>query len=580
LYIPTSKAEALELGWKELDIILISGDVYIDSPGIGIAVIGHVLIDAGYRVGIIPQPSITSDKDITALGEPRLFWGISSGIVDSMVSNYNADRTKRKFDDLSLNGESIRPDRALIVYTGLIRRYFKNTVPIALGGIEASLRRVAHYDFWQNKIKRSILFDAKADILIYGMGEKSVIELANALDNHNLGNDNNDKNFKNIKGICYIEKNIEQIEKINKNPNSDNALILSSYDIVSKDNYEFEKMYKSFYKEMNSENPRRILQNFDDRYLVHNPPQVFNSAYLDKIYELPYEYDAHPMYKGKGEIRALETAKFSITTHRGCFGECSFCAISVHQGKKLISRSEKSILKEAKNFSEKKSFKGTINDLGGPTANMYMMQCKKFDAAGYCKNKSCLFPEVCENLICDHKNQIDLINKLAQISGIKKIFIRSGIRHDLIMEDKKNGLKYLSQILKDNISGQMRIAPEHVCKKVLNLMHKPSKSILDSFIAMFKTFSKNSDKKSHLSFYFIAAHPDCTIEDMKKLKNTKGLYFDEQSAHVQIFTPTPSTFSTLAYYTKRDPVSGKEIFVETEMSKKVKQKNILINKIK
>ena len=554
MYIPTSKTEALELGWKEFDIILVSGDAYIDSPGIGISIIGHVLIDAGYRVGIIPQPSIMSD-DITSLGEPRLFWGISSGVVDSMVSNYNADRTKRKFDDLSLNGESGRPDRALIVYTGLIRRYFKNTVPIVLGGIEASLRRIAHYDFWQNKIKRSVLFDAKADIIVYGMGEKSVVKIANAL---NAGTC-----LKNIKGICYIEKN-----------SLDEALVLPSYDIVSKEKSEFEKMYKSFYKEINSETPRRIIQNFGDRYLVHNPPQEFISAELDKIYELPYEHNVHPMYKG--EIRALETAKFSITTHRGCLGECSFCAIAVHQGKKLVSRSAQSILKEAKSFVSKKSFKGIINDLGGPTANMYMMKCKKFAVAGYCKDKSCLFPDVCDNLICDHKHQIDLTDKLSQIDGIKKIFIRSGIRYDLIVEDKKNGLNYLSQIYENNISGQMRIAPEHVCKKVLNLMRKPSKNILDAFINMFKTVSKNSSKKNYLSFYYIAAHPACTIEDMKELKNTPGLYFDELSAHVQIFNPTPSTFSTLAYYTKRDPFSGSEIFVETEMSQKVKQKNVLV----
>ena len=291
MYIPTSKAEALELGWKEFDVILVSGDAYIDSPGIGIAIIGHVLIDAGYRVGIIPQPSIISDEDITALGEPRLFWGISSGLVDSMVSNYNADRTKRKFDDLSLNGEPIRPDRALIAYTGLIRRYFKNTVPIVLGGIEASLRRIAHYDFWQNKIKRSILFDAKGDIIVYGMGEKSVVEIANALDNNEDFN-----NLKDIKGICYIEKT----------PNFVDALVLPNYDTVLKDKLEFETMYKNFYKEMNSENPRRMLQGFGDRHLVHNTPQeILSSAQLDKVYELPYEYDVHPMYKGRGEIRAI-----------------------------------------------------------------------------------------------------------------------------------------------------------------------------------------------------------------------------------------------------------------------------------
>ncbi len=557
MFIPATLDEARLLGWSGFDVILVSGDAYIDSPNMGIAVIGHVLIDAGYRVGIIAQPDINSESDITRLGEPALFWGISSGCVDSMVSNYNADRRIRLHDDLTPGGvHGKRPDRALIAYTGLIRRYFKNTVPVVLGGIEASLRRIAHYDYWQNSIRRSVLFDAKADVIIYGMGERPVTELAASIA---AGRD-----WRDIRGICYAGMCPEE-----------HKLVLPSYEEAAADSDMFESMFRDFYHETVSENPRTIIQKHGERYLIQNPPaEILTPEELGRVNTLPYERSLHPLCAGKGEVRAVDTARFSITTHRGCFGECSFCAITVHQGKKVVSRSIESICSEARSITGHPDFKGYIDDVGGPTANMYSYTCSSRKHPGSCV-KSCLYPGVCSSLQHGHADQIRMLRALKGIEGIKKVFIRSGVRYDLVTADVKMGKDYLTDILQNNISGQMRIAPEHSNGRVLKLMRKPGEVELDEFRRLFKKVQGETGSRIYLSYYYMAAHPGCSIEDMKELKQNAGIVFNELNAHVQIFTPTPSTFSTLAYWTGKDPFTGKALFVEKEMGSKLKQKKIL-----
>ena len=558
MFIPATKEEVKDRGWDNLDIILVSGDTYIDSSYIGVSVIGHVLIDQGYRVGIIAQPDINSDKDINRLGEPMLFWGITSGSVDSMVSNYTSSGKKRRKDDLTPGGKNDRrPDRALIAYSNLIRRFFKNTVPIVLGGIEASLRRVAHYDLWSNNIRRSVLFDAKADILVYGMGEKSIIELADSLQDT--------KDISNIRGICYINNNLKN-----------DFIALPDYEECAKSSESFEEMFHAFYGNNDPYLSKGLYQRHGDRYLIQNPPSFpLTSKELDRIYDLTYERDTHPFYKKDGEVRALNTIRFSITTHRGCAGECNFCSINLHQGKRIVSRTVNSIVNEAKKISGHKKFKGIINDVGGPTANMYKSGCKKDNEKGVCKNKRCISYEACDYFMTDHESQIEMLIKLSKVPGIKKIFIASGIRHDLILHDSKFGIKYLDLIVKNHISGQMKVAPEHSDSRVLKLMGKPAVSDLLDFKKLFEKLNKKYNKKQYLTYYLIAAHPGCSMREMESMKYFVKKNFHIKPEQIQIFTPTPSTYSTLMYYTGRDPFSGEEIYVERDPGKKIKQKKIV-----
>lgn len=561
MFIPTTTAEVKTLGWDTLDIILVTGDAYIDSSYSGIAVIGHVLIDAGYRVGVIAQPDISGPGDIKRLGEPLLFWGVSSGSVDSMVSNYTASKKKRTQDDLTPGGVNTkRPDRALIAYTGLIRRFFKDTVPIVIGGMEASLRRLTHYDYWDESLRRSVLIDAKADILVYGMGEKTVLELATGFKNA--------MELSDIRGICYIS-NAEGIQGLN-------YINLPSFEKCVEDKKLFQESFMALYSNCDPMTARGLIQKHGERYLVHNPPMdAVTTEELDHIYSLPYEGDAHPYYKEQGEIRALDTIRFSITTHRGCFGQCNFCAIALHQGRAVISRSERSVIEEAEKFIKRKGFSGNIHDVGGPTANMYGMDCAKRKEKGSCKDRRCIFPSACKEMKIDHGRQINLLRRLRKLPGIKKVFIASGVRYDLIFADLKNGESYASELISEHISGQMKVAPEHVCDNVLALMGKPSAKYLRRFRELFRKLNKEAGKKQFMTYYFIAAHPGCTDEDMillKRFVSEELKLFPEQ---VQIFTPTPSTISSLMYYIGIDPYNGKEIFVERDMNKKMRQKNIL-----
>lgn len=560
MFLPTTMEEVKKLGWNYLDIILISGDTYIDSSYNGTALIGKWLYKHGFKVGIIAQPDINSDIDIKRLGEPKLYWAVSAGCVDSMVANYTATKKKRRSDDFTPGGENTRrPDRASIAYTNLIKRHFKNSeVPIVLGGIEASLRRITHYDYWSNNLRRPLIFDAKADILSYGMGEKSMLELARAI--------RDKKDWRDIRGLSYISKEIKE-----------GYLELSSYENCVKDKKEFIKVFETFYHNCDSILSKGLYQKCGDRYLIQNPPsENFSSRELDAIYSMDFERDVHPYYKKMGEVRALDTIKTSVTTHRGCYGECNFCAIAIHQGRTVISRTEDSIVDEIKEITKMKKFKGNIADVGGPTANMYQVECKKKLKFGACQDRRCLYPQKCPALKIDHSKQVDLLKRLKRIDKIKKIFIASGIRYDMILDDKKCGQMYMEEIIKDHVSGQMKIAPEHTEDKVLSLMGKQGKAPLKEFKEKFYEINKKLGKKQFLTYYLIAAHPGCNEKDMLDLKRFASAELRVNPEQVQIFTPTPSTYSTLMYYTEMDPFTGKKLFVEKDNGKKQKQKDILI----
>lgn len=558
MFLPTIKEEIKKFGWNNLDIIIITGDTYIDSPFIGAAVIGNHLFKAGFKVGIIAQPDIGSGADIERLGEPGLFWAVTAGSLDSMLANYTALKKKRKSDDLTPGGKNTkRPDRACIAYSNLIRRYFKNTKPIVLGGVEASLRRIAHYDFWDDKIRKSILFDSKADLLIYGMAEEASLALARKIKTN--------EDITKIPGICYIAK-----EPVPGYVN------LPSYDEVSKSKNKFSEMFHLFYQNNDPISAKGLLQKQDARYLVHNPPSgILSAKKLDEIYDMDFSREVHPYYKRQGQVNAQQTIKFSITTHRGCYGECNFCSISLHQGRRVISRSEQSILKEAQKISRLPDFKGYIQDVGGPTANMYAIECQKKFTSGACKHKRCLYPVKCDNLPVDHSRQIQLLKNLRRLCGIKKVFVASGIRYDMVLNDKISGIPYLEELVNFHISGQLKIAPEHTQSDILKLMGKPGIEHIRRFKSEFDRLNNKARMKQFLTYYLIAAHPGCRVRDMLSLKNFIKRYFKITPEQIQIFTPLPSTYSALMYYTCADPFTNKKIFVEKTPREKEKQKIIL-----
>lgn len=557
MFLPSTNEELKQRGWDRLDVILVTGDAYIDSPHVGAAVIGRVLEREGFRVGIIAQPQLQSGADIMRLGEPRLFWGITGGCLDSMVANYTAIGKRRRSDDLTPGGQNNRrPDRAVIAYANLIRQYFKSTKPLVLGGVEASLRRVAHYDYWSDEIRRSLIFDARADILAYGMAEQATIEIARKLA---AG-----ENINNIRGTCVIAP--EPPPGFQELP---------SYEKAASGNKAFAEMFQIFSANNNPLTAKGLFQKYGSRYLLHHPPQPHLSiAELDSVYDLDYRRDAHPYYKKQGKIRALDTIAFSLITHRGCFGECRFCSIALHEGRAVISRSEESILSEAGRIAALPNFKGCLTDIGGATANMYGLNCRRQFSCG--ADKKCLYPRICSSLKIDHFRQIRLLQNLRRVSGIKKAFVASGLRHDLILADKKNGVSCLRQLVKYHISGQLKIAPEHISPHVLALMGKPSSQALVDFKNLFEKLNKDTNLKQFLTYYFIAAHPGCQEEDMRRLKVFAVRTLRAKPRQIQIFTPLPSTWSALAYRTGLDPLTGRKIFVEKDKAKKQKQKDIVV----
>ncbi len=561
MFLPTTKEEMNKLGWNQCDVILVTGDAYIDSPFIGVAVVGRMLEKQGYKVGIIGQPDINTE-DIMRLGEPKLYWGVSGGSIDSMVSNYTATKKFRNSDDYTPGGKNDkRPDRATLVYTNLIRKHYKNTVPIVLGGIEASLRRVTHYDYWSNKLRKPILFDAKADYLIYGMGEIAIKEFSAALRDGNSPLD--------IRGVCYIAKE-PKYEYIQ----------LPSHQECLDNKEKYIDLFDAFYQNNDPISANGLCQAVDSRYLIQNPPcDYLDEKEMDEVASLPHTRELHPYHRPQGKVKCLETIKFSIQTHHGCWGECNFCAIGVHQGRTSRTRSETSILNEAKEFTTYKDFKGIISDVGGPTANMYGYECGKKLKKGTCDDIRCVdYDRLCKVMKVDHSRHLKLLKDIRQVPGVKKAFVASGIRYDVITSDKKHGYEYLKELVNHHISGQMKVAPEHTSDRVLQLMGKPGKQSLVDFKKLYDQLNREAGKNQFLTYYLIAAHPGCEEKDMHELKNftTNELKMNPEQA--QVFTPTPSTYSAVMYYTELDPVTRKKIFVEKDTKRKEKQKDIVIKK--
>ncbi len=533
-FIPTTASELRSRNWDSPDIIIISGDAYVDHPSFAAAIIARSLEAAGYRVGIIAQPDWTKPESFQVLGTPKLFFGISAGNMDSMINHYTAQRKLRHDDAYSPNGVSgLRPDRATIIYTNIVKRLFKG-VPVVIGGIEASLRRIAHYDYWQNKVRNSILADSKADLLVYGMGEKPIIQIAGLL----------------REGTPLAEmKNIPQTvvfyDKEKDFSESESSIILPQAESCV-DKQIFHNMSKLF---NDFANDHVIYQQNGGRWLRHNPPaEVMSSSELDYVYSLPFEYAPHPCYQGK-VIPAFEQIKNSLTSHRGCYGGCNFCAIACHQGRAVQSRSQQSLLHEAGRL------KGTISDVGGPTANMYATRCK-LSFPKTCKRRSCLYPSICRNLVMAHDEQLGLLDKMSTLPGIKHVFISSGIRHDMAITNKK----YIGAIAAKYTGGRLKLAPEHSQTNVLKLMGKPSIDSYEAFCKEFFNQTKLLGIKRQIIPYLIIGHPGTTLEDAKALRNwlMKHNIVVEQ---VQEFTPTPMSISTCMYYTGLDYDTGKPIHI-------------------
>lgn len=558
-FLPISKEDLEKRKIEQLDFIIVSGDAYVDHPSFGTAIIGRTLEAQGFTVGIIAQPNWHDCEDFKKLGKPKYGFLVNSGNIDSMVNHYTVTKRTRHEDLYSPGGEAgHRPDRALIVYCNRIREAYKDAA-IAIGGIEASLRRFAHYDYWDNKVRRSILVDSKADLLMYGMGEKTVIQIADLL---RYGADI--KNITTVRGTCYLTKDISNIK---------NAVIVQSFEDVSTDKKAYGEAYKSEYYEQDSLNGRTIIQKHGDRYLVQNPPQEnLTQEEMDLTYDLPYTRTYHPIYEEKGGIPAIQEVKFSITSHRGCFGSCSFCALTFHQGRVIQNRGQESIIDEAKLLTTLPDFKGYIHDIGGPTANFRHKACKKQIEHGTCKNKQCMFPAPCKNLIIDHTEYLSLLKKVRKLPGIKKVFIRSGIRYDYLIHDKNDA--FFKELCEHHISGQLKVAPEHVVPKVLNQMGKPTREVYDKFVNKYFQINKKLDKKQFLVPYLMSSHPGSDLSAAIDL----ALYIKEMGytpEQVQDFYPTPGSLSTTMYYTGFNPLTGEEVYIPKTPEEKEMQRALI-----
>ena len=561
-FLPINKNDMEQRGWEYIDILFVSPEAYIDHPSFGQSIITRLLEDKGYRVGVLSEPDISSCEDFKRFGEPRLAILISGGVIDSMVNNYTANRNRRKKDCYASYGKT-RPDRALIVYSQRAKEAYKE-VPIIIGGAEATMRRFAHYDYWQNIVRRSVLFDAKADILVYGMGENAIIEIIALLDKSVPI-----ESITNVKGTAYISK---LLPKPNKRFQD---IELPSFELVSQYKNEYAKAFKIQYEEQDPVWGARILQKHNDRYLVCNPmSDPLSTEMMDYIYSLPYERTYHPQYEKTGGIDAIKEVKFSVTNHRGCYGNCSFCSIVLSQGRIIQKRSRESILNEITGLTEDKDFCGYIHDLSGPTANFTNPSCKKQLKQGMCRNKQCLFPEPCENLEVSHKDLLDTLFEARKIPKVKKVFIRSGLRYDYMMLDKDKSV--IDKICMHNISGQLKTAPEHVSDKVLNLMGKPSFSIYCTFKERFENANKKIGLKQYILPYFISGHPGSTINETIKLTEylIESKFVPEQ---IQDFYPTPGSLSTCMYYTGYNPITMEKVYVPNARDRRVERALLQFN---
>ncbi len=547
------RSEAEKQGIDQLDVILISGDAYVDHPSFAAALVGRVLWDAGYSVGIIAQPDIKRREDFLRLGRPRLFLGISSGNVDSMVNNLTPNLKRRSHDVYSPGGRLLRPDRAAIVYANLAHSLFPR-VPVILGGIEASLRRFAHYDYWSDSVRQSILADAPADMIIYGMGERALGEVARRLEKGERISE-----IKDVAGTAVKE----EVARWRGRAKGDDELEIPGFAQVSADRHEYARAFAMHYQEQDPFHGRTVVQPHPKTVVIQNPPaRPLGTEELDRIYELPYQRAAHPCYRER--IPALEPVRFSITSHRGCFGSCSFCALTHHQGRIVQSRSQESILREVKMLVGMKDFAGIISDVGGPTANMYSLSCPRWKN-GACPDKLCSAD--CPSLNKDHSRQVELLRRIREVPGVKRVFISSGIRHDLIMADSS---PYLEEICRHHVSGHLKIAPEHISRSVTECMNKPSREVLDSFRERFSAATRESGREQYLLPYLMSGHPGCTVGDMIELAQylQEAHLYTEQ---VQDFTPTPMTVSTAMYHTGLDPFTLKPVHVPRGREKKIQR---------
>ena len=559
-FLPVSKSDMKKRGWTQCDFIYICGDAYVDHPSFGHAIITRLLEAFGYKVGIIAQPDWKNKESITILGEPRLAFLVSAGNMDSMVNHYTVNKKRRHQDAFSPGGVmGKRPDYATIVYCNLIRQVYKKT-PVIIGGIEASLRRMAHYDYWSDKVKRSILIDSGADIISYGMGEHSIIEIADAL---NAGIDIHDITF--IKGTVYKTKTLDNLE---------NYIELPSYDDIVNSKEMYAKSFYTQYKNTDPFTARILVEKVKEKmYVVQNPPAMpLTEVEMDDIYSLPYMRNYHPMYEKDGGIPALSEIKFSITSNRGCFGGCSFCALTFHQGRIIQVRSHKSIIDEAVQMTKDADFKGYIHDVGGPTANFRHTSCDKQLTKGVCMNRQCLFPKPCPNLKVDHSDYIKLLRELRALPGVKKVFIRSGIRFDYCMCDSDD--TFINELCKYHISGQLRVAPEHISDNVLNKMGKPSNDVYEGFLKRYQRINKKTGKEQFVVPYLMSSHPGSTMKEAIELAEyIRDLgYMPEQ---VQDFYPTPSTLSTCMYYTGLDPATMDKVYTPVSHHEKAMQRALI-----
>ena len=559
-FLPICRQDMLDRGWEQVDFVYVTGDAYVDHPSFGHAIITRILESHGYKVAIISQPDWKDKDSITIYGEPRLGFLVSSGNMDSMVNHYSVSKKRRANDAFTPGGVmGKRPDYATVVYCNLIRQVYKTT-PIIIGGIEASLRRMAHYDYWSNKLKRSILLDSGADIISYGMGERSIVEIAEALDSGLAVGD-----------ITYIDGTVVKVKSLDS---VYDALILESWDDLKADKLNYAK---SFYKQYCNTDPfaaKRLVEPYSDHlYVVQNPPsKPLTQAEMDRVYSLPYMRTYHPSYEALGGVPAIEEVKYSLISNRGCFGGCNFCALTFHQGRIIQTRSHESLISEAKQFIWDKDFKGYIHDVGGPTANFRGPSCDKQLTKGVCTNRQCLFPTPCKNLKVDHKDYLKLLRKLRELPNVKKVFIRSGIRFDYLIADKDD--TFFRELCEHHVSGQLKVAPEHIADPVLQMMGKPENSVYQAFTKKYKQINEKLGKKQFLVPYLMSSHPGSTMKEAIALAEyLRDLgYMPEQ---VQDFYPTPSTISTCMYYTEVDPRTMKPVYVPKNPHEKAMQRALI-----
>lgn len=547
-------------GWDQVDFVLVSGDAYVDHHSFGPAIIARVLENAGYKVGIIAQPDWKDSEDFKRLGCPRLGFLVTAGNMDSMVNHYSVNKRIRDRDFYSPGGKmGLRPDRATIVYCNRIHEAYKG-VPIIIGGIEASLRRFAHYDYWSDSVRKSILIDSNADLLVYGMAEKQIVEIAQYL------NDGFEaKYIRHIPGTCYVVDSLDEVS---------DYIEIPSAKVVSEDKVKHAEAFKIQYQEQDPIRGKTIVQQQNSKYLVQNVPErPLSREELDRVYALPYQKNYHPMYEKDGGIPALDEVKFSIVSSRGCFGSCSFCALTFHQGRIVQSRSEEGIIQEATDITNMEGFKGYIHDVGGPTANFRQPACDKQLRFGACKDRQCLDPSPCKNLYVDHEEYLSILRKLRKLPKIKKVFVRSGLRYDYIMADKKNEA-FLTELIEHHISGQLKVAPEHVSARVLKYMGKPAGKTYEKFKEKYFRINEKLGKKQFLVPYLMSSHPGCTLENAVELAE----YLRDtnyQPEQVQDFYPTPGTLSTAMFFTGLDPLTMEEVYIPKSKTEKAMQRALL-----